>query len=458
MSIEVTQGSIVAVDPDELRMAATRVENAAYHASSAMAEVSAADALQRDNPIPELRDMWPCGLGILEECRAVYDDSRALADGLRLAADTYELIELRTLDLMYPNGDPGIRRRLHHLALAYPGTNDMADHLWRAWQGLTGSGLVENWAHSGAQAGAMMAIFVNQLVKMRTGAGLGRGSLGEPERVAARAGRVPGVSDRYMPMERSRIIRTLKAPTGLEDSFARIPSGESDDLSDRARVRIEKYRMQDGSEKFVAYLSGSREKPWQTDDPFCWANNVGLYLGQADSDGYDFVLEALERAGAAPGSVVDVNAFSQGSMLAQRLATDSDFDVRRVTTLGAPLRIPMGDDVTSLTFAHDDDPVAALSDGGSPMRLGDDDSLLVTRVFDDKTEGLAKWSVGAHRVSAYAETARIFEESGDPRGAEVREYFEELSHAALLESFAYEVPEEEIGKLRGGASSSGGEG
>src|SRR5690606_37836651 len=163
MSIEVTQGSIVAVDPDELRMAATRVENAAYHASSAMAEVSAADALQRDNPIPELRDMWPCGLGILEECRAVYDDSRALADGLRLAADTYELIELRTLDLMYPNGDPGIRRRLHHLALAYPGTNDMADHLWRAWQGLTGSGLVENWAHSGAQAGAMMAIFVNQL-------------------------------------------------------------------------------------------------------------------------------------------------------------------------------------------------------------------------------------------------------------------------------------------------------
>jgi len=56
-------------------------------------------------------------------------------------------------------------------------------------------------------------------------------------------------------------------------------------------------------------------------------------------------------------------------------------------------------------------------------------------------------------VSAYADTARIFEESGDPRGDEVRAYFEELSRATLVESFSYEVPEEPPGRLNGGASS-----
>jgi hypothetical protein len=445
------------VDPDELRLAATRIDSAAYHASSAMAEVSAADALQRDHPIPELHGMWPCGVGILAECRTVYDEAKALSQGLRLAADTYEIIELRTLVAMGAEESPTILRRMESLYLRLPEPKRLADHLWLAWEELTGSKLVDNWGRSGAQAGLVMSVFVNQIVKLRTESGLGRGALGEPARAAARQESVPGTSDRFVPMTKVP-LRETKAPATLADSLRRTPSGESDDLSDRARVRIEKYRMQDGSERFVAYLSGSREQPWKTDDPFSWANNVGLYVGAPDSDGYDFVLEALERAGAEAGSVVDVTAFSQGGMLAQRLATDSDFEVQRVTTLGAPLRIPMGDDVTSLTLAHDDDPVAALSDGGSPMRLGGDDSLLITRTFDDTTTGLEKWSANAHRVSAYSETARLFEEAGDPRGAGVREYFDELSRATLLESFAYEVPENPVGRLNGGSSSSADEG
>jgi hypothetical protein len=437
MSIDVAQGSIVAVDPDELRLAATRIDSAAYHASSAMAEVSAADALQRDHPIPELHGMWPCGVGILAECRTVYDEAKALSQGLRLAADTYEIIELRTLVAMGAEESPTILRRMESLYLRLPEPKRLADHLWLAWEELTGSKLVDNWGRSGAQAGLVMSVFVNQIVKLRTESGLGRGALGEPARAAARQESVPGTSDRFVPMTKVP-LRETKAPATLADSLRRTPSGESDDLSDRARVRIEKYRMQDGSERFVAYLSGSREQPWKTDDPFSWANNVGLYVGAPDSDGYDFVLEALERAGAEAGSVVDVTAFSQGGMLAQRLATDSD--------------------VTSLTLAHDDDPVAALSDGGSPMRLGGDDSLLITRTFDDTTTGLEKWSANAHRVSAYSETARLFEEAGDPRGAGVREYFDELSRATLLESFAYEVPENPVGRLNGGSSSSADEG
>ena len=444
-----TQGSIIAVDPDELREAAARVEHAAGLAQSALHEVAAADALQRDNPIPELRDMWPCGIGIADSCREFSDDAAALAEGLRLAADTYEVVELRALEAMHPGENPHVLRRLDHLVAYHPHSGEMADRLWQGWEALTGDKIVDNWARSGAQAGLVMAVFVDRLVALRAATGMGRGSLGIPERVEARAGRVPGTSDRDVPLERTR-VRERGAPPTLAEAVKRIPSGESQDLSDRARVRIERYRMGDGSERFVAYLSGSRGAPWQKDEPFGWSNNLGLYLGEAESDGYDFVLEALERAGATAGSVVDVNGFSQGSMLAQRLATDSDFDVQRVVTVGSPLHIPMGEGVTSFTLAHDDDPVAALADGGSPMSLGDDDSLVIRRAFDETTEGLGKWAIGAHRVSAYSETARLFEESGDPRVAEVREYFEELSRARLLESYAYEVPS--------GASSSADEG
>lgn len=455
--VDITQGSIVAVDPDELREVATRVENASYHASSAKAEVSAADALQRDNPIPELSYVWPCGTGIYVECERVYDESRALSEGLRLAADTYEMVELRTLIAMREGDVPTHIRRMKSLYLRLPEPMKLSEHLWTAWEELTGSQLSDSWGHTSAHAGLVMSVFIHQLVKVRTDYGMGRGSLGEPRRAEARKPTTPGTSDRVVPMAKTP-LGTNKAPASLADSVRRTPSGESDDLSDRARVRIEKYRMADGSERFVAYLSGSREMPWTNEDPFSWQNNVGLYVGLPNSEGYNFVLEALERAGAEAGSVVDVTAFSQGGMLAQRLATDSDFDVQHVTTLGSPLRIPMGDDVTSLTLAHDDDPVAALSDGGSPMSLGDDDSLLVTRTFDDTATTLERWSANAHRVSAYADTARLFEESGDIRGGAVSDYFDELSRATLLESFAYEVPEDPIGRVIGGSSSSGDEG
>ncbi|MGO3032553.1 MAG: hypothetical protein ACTIH8_04310, partial [Microbacterium gubbeenense] len=229
--------------------------------------------------------------------------------------------------------------------------------------------------------------------------------------------------------------------TGLASSVARIPNGETEAFGEKARVRIDKYAFPTGEERFVVYISGSRGAPWKDGDPFDWGNNVGLYLGEAESEGYDFVLEALERAGAQEGSFVDVNGFSQGTMVAQRIATDSDFRVGHVTTIGAPVRMPVGEDVTSIAIAHDDDPVAALSDGGSPASLGDDDSLLIRRTYDEAATGLREWKVGAHRVSAYEQTARLFEQSGDPRAESVREYYAQLGRASSVESFVYHAPE-----------------
>jgi len=438
MTLDVSQGSVVAVDPDELRALAGRVRSAAQVAESAIDHANRANALQAQVPA-EWAIVWADVLTPMQRCSMWRDDAQRLADGLEAAADAYELIELRAL--MQMDGTGGLAARARHDAILArnPAAGEAADHLWAVWEATTGDALVKTWTGAGFLGAAVMALLVGTLRRFRTGGGRQTGSLGAPGRVRARSSRVAGTSDRFVAMHEQRVGRA-SAPAGLASSLSRIPNSESGAFGDTARVRVDTYAFPSGEERFVVYISGSRGAPWNDTDPFSWGNNVGLYFGAAESPGYDFVLEALERSGAEAGSVVDVNGFSQGSMVAQRIATDSDFEVQHVTTIGAPVRMPIGEQATSISIAHDDDPVAALSDGGSPASLGDDGSLLIRRTFDEADTGLREWRVGAHRVSAYEETARLFESSGDPRAAGVREYYAQLARATSVESVVYHAP------------------
>lgn len=439
MTLDIAQGAVVAVDPDELRALASRVRGAASVAETALAHVGRANALQAQVPV-EWSIVWADVLTPLQRCEWWHVEAVQLADGLDAAADAYEVIELRVLLQMDGAGDGSESRRLEGILARNPAAGEAADHLWAAWEATTGESLIENWRSAGPMGAYVMALLVGGLRRFRTVGHRQTGSLGAAGRAKARAGRVPGISDRFVPMVEQRVGGTT-APTGLANSVSRIPNGESGAFGEKARVRIDKYEFPAGEERFVVYVSGSRGAPWNDGDPFDWGNNVGLYLGEAGSEGYDFVLEALERAGAQAGSFVDVNGFSQGTMVAQRIATDSDFHVGQVMTIGAPVRMPVGEDITSITIAHDDDPVAALSDGGSPASLGGDDSLLIRRTYDEAATGLRAWTVGAHRVGAYEQTARLFEQSGDPRAASVREYYERLGRASSIETFVYHAPE-----------------
>lgn len=443
MTLDVSQGSVVAVDPDELRALAGRVRSAAQVAESAIDHANRANALQTQVPA-EWTIVWADVLAPLQRCAMWRDDATRLAEGLDAAADAYELIELRALMQMDDAGSLAVRARHDAILARNPAAGEAADHLWAVWEATTGDALVETWTGAGFLGAAVMALLVGTLRRFRTEGGRQTGSLGAPRRARARANRVPGTSDGYVAMHEQPVGRT-SAPAGLASSLSRIPNGETGAFGDTARVRVDKYAFPSGEERFVAYISGSRGAPWNDTDPFSWGNNVGLYVGAAESPGYDFVLEALERSGAEAGSVVDVNGFSQGSMVAQRIATDSDFEVQQVTTIGAPVRMPVGEQVTSISIAHDDDPVAALSDGGSPASLGDDDSLLIRRTFDEADTGLREWRVGAHRVSAYEETARLFESSGDPRADGVREYYDQLARAASVESVVYHTAASGVG-------------
>ncbi|WP_156761692.1 hypothetical protein [Microbacterium karelineae] len=446
MTLDVTQGSIVAVDPDELRTLADRIQMARDGAERAVARGEQSAFLQSQLPV-EHTVFWAWPGQARMRCGGFADGAAELVTGLRVAADAYEAVELRTMlamhgeDAQTPDGALA-RDRLDDLLESNPAARAQADHLWAAWRAMEGRDLVEHWSGAGRAGAVAMMGLLAAIPRLRGALGMGAGSLGEPDRARMREGRVAGSSDRFVPMKEGFEIRG-QAPTGLADAITRIPNAEGAwNFDDNARVRIDAYTMPDGDTRYAVSIAGSSEMPWDTSDPFNWGNNLGLYAGTPESEGYDFVLEALERAGAGPGDVVDATGFSQGAMIAQRLATDSDFEVQHVTTIGAPLRLPLGDGVTSITLAHDDDPVAALADGGSPMSLGSDESLLIRRPHEERDTGILEWDAEAHRVGSYAETARIFEESGDARAAAVRAYYERLGEATSVRSTTFYAPED----------------
>lgn len=446
MTLDVTQGSIVAVDPEELRIVAGRIRRACDRVGRALEHIEQSGFLQSQLPVEHaVVWAWP-GLAA-DRCRWFGDGAAELVAELLLAADMYETIELRTLLEMHgaaavAPGGASARDRLDELRESNPAASARADRLWAAWRVMLGRDLADHWSGAGLPGAAAMAVLLAAVSGLRRTLGMGAGSFGEPGRAKSRAGRVPGSSEGFVPMRESRPFRGA-APTGLAEAITRIPNSEGLwNLDDNARVRVDAYTMPTGETRYVVNIAGSSEMPWDTSDPFNWGNNLTLYTGGADSEGYEFVLEALERAGAEPGDIVDATGFSQGAMIAQRLATDSDFTVQNVTTIGAPLRLPLGDDVTSIALAHEDDPVVALADGGSPMRLGSDSSLLIRRPYEKRDTGLLEWDVEAHRVGSYAETARIFEESGDSRAEAVREYYARLGQATSVRSTFFSAPEE----------------
>src|SRR5699024_4324709 len=141
-----------------------------------------------------------------------------------------------------------------------PMAGQQADHLWQAWRATAGDDLAESWEGAWPAGGGVMAMLLVGMRALRGRLGMGPGSLDEPRRADTRAARVPGVSDRVVPMTSTTIGGSgASAPAGLADAIARIPSSESPEWGDQARVRVDRFEMPDGDERFSVYISGSRE-------------------------------------------------------------------------------------------------------------------------------------------------------------------------------------------------------
>jgi hypothetical protein len=351
-----------------------------------------------------------------------------IAESLLGAAAVYEIVELRAeRAAAEAAGDAAavarIDARLGVLASEHPGAADRATlgvlgH-WLSWPGeraLQAPGVLW-WLAPGLHSLAIPLAWSAQR------------AIG-----AMDAGRVPATARLNGP-PRAVVVSPVAprgpagGPASLADAAARIPGGGD------ARIRVERYTMTDGSCQFAVYVAGTQTASSHTREPFDMRSNVELYTGDRSAS-YDATLAALAQAGAEPGDVVHAFGHSQGAMVATHVAMEGGFDAQTLVTFGSPVEGEVGRDTLSVTLRHADDPVTALSAGGHPGSVGAPGSFVAERTADP-LPGLHDVGIPAHHIESYTHTARLLDDSDDPRMTAVRQTFDELGAAASVEVTEY---------------------
>ncbi len=121
---------------------------------------------------------------------------------------------------------------------------------------------------------------------------------------------------------------------------ARAPSRTSDYLTtlhsmnqDEDGIRIQEVRGADGVVRFVVYINGTNSA---SNGLFGADDNVNLRLGLPD-DTLDYVRQKIEEATRhRPDAEIMLVGYSQGGLVAQRLASEADSRVSSIVTFGSP--------------------------------------------------------------------------------------------------------------------------
>lgn len=417
--IDIRSGGLVAVDTASLRRAGTRYVTAAEVGRETAALLQAAASALSAESEPPLR--W-----LAERIRAVQTgmcdiaaDTLALAQKLQFTAAVFEYVETRAMiQLAALSGDgESVGRMLRRLAaLEAEGVSDRAAEVTADWERSRGSDTVSQLAWTPIIGLPLLLLGAGSVVLLdRLGLGApGRGQLvGEP-----------------VPVRVSELGHaTATPPDSLADLARRVPRSGAE------RVRVEKYVMRDGSRVFAAYVAGTRSGG--TDEAWDGESNIQLYTGHRSAS-FDATLQALRDAGAEPGDSVHTVGYSQGAMVVSRVATDGEFDVKSVITIGSPVQADLSADTLSINLRHTDDPVTDLAVGGMPFPDGADGSFTAERSTDplwslrDLTSPLH-----AHDLGGYIQTAEFLDASDDPRMAATRDLLDHLSTAQSVDVFSY---------------------
>lgn len=448
MTIDVSNGSVVAVDPDSLRAAAARLDGVAAALERAVAAAHTAADLVAANP--DVSSTGPTDAAVLAAlCRGRVAEHAA---ALRHAADVYELAELcfRAMLLAHPavaRGDglgnavpraggevdpiAAERReviaRWRELGRENPEAFAEARESWMAWRREHSDEAIAAWGE--AADGLPLPPFLGA-------PGIDWGTaLGEQARgmvAALGVGVIPAALRLRGRGDPVRVATTFKAggvsaPGSLRQAAGRIPDGATG-----ARVRVETYAMPDGTREHVVYLAGTQGAG---KDAWDWKSNLDLYRNKRSAS-YNGLEKALEKAGVKPGEPVHEVGFSQGAMVASRLALEGDYDVRSLIGFGSPVDIQGHDDMLRLSVRHTDDLVPMLADGGNPV-----EGVVVEKEYDP-SGGVHDVALPAHRVDAYAETAGEIDLSEDPRLDELDALFTHLGTADEVVASEYSVTRE----------------
>ncbi|RCS60686.1 hypothetical protein [Microbacterium sp. JB110] len=433
MTIEVSSGSVIAVDPDSLRSAASGVSEA----SERMREIAglAQEAAIVIGVAPNVGD----GRAMDVQSDAIGAAGRLdlLARHLRDAADAYEFVELRFRWTMItctalPGAQvaagarlgpqaaaerdaalDGISTRWQELAETNPAALTQANRHWNAWRAHTGQAATDEWGS--AANGLLPPVWTGvSEPDMRDAMGDARGLIAAMGvGVVPMGARLIGKGDpvRVTPVQRSE---ATQAPATLAEAAKRIPDGDTD-----ARIRVETYELPEGGREHVVYLAGTKGGG---PDAWDWGSNLDLYLGRRSAS-YNAVEQALADAGVREGETVHELGFSQGAMVGARLAAEGDYDVKSLVSFGSPVDVAGADDLLQVSVRHTDDVVPMLADGGNPA-----DGVVVEKDFDP-ADGIHDIVLPAHRLDAYAETAVEIDASSDPRLDALDELFARLGTA-----------------------------
>lgn len=445
--ITITSGGAIAVDSSQLRDIAARLGDtsrrlgdARDHLVRARSELAGApDVQQRVGDA----GISAC-IGRLDQLGHQLDKA---SKGVVLMADTFEVVELRAAQEsreIDSAATAALQSRIDEL-LSLPGVAESVVSTESRWARERTDRPVDQpldgilWL-AGGLLGVVNTLFVPPALR---GAGTAVSGLlvakpietamtiGTAEAARRGYGVLPygttlqGAAPRVAVQQISR-VRTA-APTNLTETLSRVP------YRSVGQVAIEKYTMEDGSTRFLAYMDGTRTMRPGTAEPWDMGSNIDMYLERERAASQQAVLQALESAGALPGDQVDLVGYSQGAEIASFVAMDSPYETRTVIVAGDPVQPSLSADQTLVDIRHVGDPVSNLATGGAEGGTGSPESFEVIREPDRDM-----YLFSPHDFEELLKTTDLAGRSGDPRViAFNRDFYGELVQAAKVERMEF---------------------
>ncbi len=187
----------------------------------------------------------------------------------------------------------------------------------------------------------------------------------------------------------------------------------------------------DGARSWVLFLPSTQAMVPGGRNPVDNLTNVETYGGMV-SDVEIGAAEALRLSGVRPGEAVAVVGFSQGGLVAMRLAADPlvrlRYAITTVVTAGSPvghLPTPAGTEV--LHLEHLEDPFVGLDGTSNPA---EEARTTVSRSLATGTTGVTRLEVppsDSHSITEYTRTARLALEAGERSVAHVADRLADVS-------------------------------
>lgn len=192
---------------------------------------------------------------------------------------------------------------------------------------------------------------------------------------------------------------TIASPAaGAAERLSRVPEGD--------QVRIERYDAPGMPPRFVVYVGPTETfSPEATDEPWDLTSNVQGVAG-LDAGSIRATRAAMIDAGITPSDEVQLVGFSQGGLIATRLAASGDWNVTGLETYGAPAgNIALPDGISGMAVRNSDDFIPALA--GPQL---DDHLLQVERqAFAPGSPIPTELAAPAHQRTAYDATAYVID-------------------------------------------------